>query len=63
MPKQKKRLKRLPTPLVPAHVDLRDVPIPTEVFIELAMEHFGVSREKAERLISETLIKTGKIKH
>jgi hypothetical protein len=43
----------LPDPLVPAEVDLRDVPIPLDAFIELAMSQFGMTREDAEAHIRE----------
>lgn len=37
----------LPAPLVPASMDLRDVPIPREFFARLAVREFGISYEEA----------------
>lgn len=37
----------LPPPPVPRGFDLRDVPVPTEFLVEMAMKEFGVSREEA----------------
>lgn len=39
----------LPPPLVPPEVDLRDVPIPRELFAQMAVEHFGIDIETARR--------------
>lgn len=37
-----------PKPLVPAHVSLRGSEPPWDVFVEMQMSEFGVSREVAE---------------
>lgn len=60
---KKKRTRKLPEPLVPPDVDLRDVPVPIEAFIELAMKEFGVSRKKAEEMVLEVARKNGYLKH
>lgn len=45
----------LPSPPVPPEVDLRDVPLPVETFIKMAMDQFGMSRDEASKLVHETL--------
>ncbi len=64
MPKSKKRKKAnaksvapkvLPEPLIPADVDLRDVPIPVDLFVEMAMSQFGIGRDEATKLVLETI--------
>ena len=42
-----------PAPPIPPDVDLRDVPPPIDLFIEMAMAQFGVSREEATKLMLE----------
>lgn len=41
----------LPEPLVPAEVDLRDVPIPREAFARAAALHFGIDLECARAFV------------
>jgi hypothetical protein len=45
----------LPKPPVPPDCDLRDVPIPANLFIEMAMSQFGITREEASALVYETI--------
>lgn len=54
MPRSSKGTK-LPPPLVPAGVDLRDTPLPVEAFIQMAIDQFGISRDEASRLVHETI--------
>lgn len=44
-----------PAPLVPAHVDLRDIPPPVNLFIEMAMAQFGWDRDTASRHVHEMI--------
>lgn len=41
----------LPEPLVPADVDLRDVPMPRDILVKLAMQTFGVTEREADDFI------------
>ncbi|MCX5516214.1 hypothetical protein [Kaistia algarum] len=45
----------LPAPLVPPEVDLRDTPPPRDLFISMAMQQFGLSREAATALVDDAL--------
>jgi hypothetical protein len=58
-PKRKKAQRllpgELPDPPVRPDADLRDVPIPVDAFIKLAMSEFGVTREEASRMVHECL--------
>jgi hypothetical protein len=44
-------------PPVPPDLDLRDVPIPVDAFIELAMQQFGLDRETATSMVLESVAK------
>lgn len=46
---------KLPPPLVPSYVDLRDMPPPVDLFIDMAMAQFHLPREEASRLVHETI--------
>jgi hypothetical protein len=47
--------RNLPPPPVPPDLDLRDVPIPVDAFIEMAMKQFGVDRETATSMVLEVV--------
>jgi hypothetical protein len=47
----------LPKPPVPPDCDLRDVPIPVDFFIEMAVSQFGITREEASAFIHEYIAK------
>jgi len=42
----------LPPPLVPAHLDLRDMPIPREAFAQMAATEFGIPIEEARAFVN-----------
>lgn len=52
----------LPAPPIPPDVDLRDVPPPIDLFIEMAMAQFGVSREEATKMVLEVQASTHGVK-
>jgi hypothetical protein len=45
----------LPSPPVSADADVRDVPIPANDFIALAMAQFGLSQEEASKLVHKAI--------
>lgn len=48
-------MSKLPEPMVPADCDLRDVPVPKDMLVRMAMANFGMSRRKARQLVDEVL--------
>ena len=49
----------LPDPLVPADIDLQDVPFPIASFVELAMQELGMDRETADREVRAAAERAG----
>lgn len=46
-------LGHLPPPPISPEVDLRDVPIPVDAFIDLAVQQWGIDREEAAKFVLE----------
>jgi hypothetical protein len=45
----------LPAPLVPPEVDLRGEPFPTATFVQMAMQHFGMTYAEARAIVLEAI--------
>lgn len=49
----------LPAPLTPLECDLRGQPVPLHVFVELAMQQFGMSAADAEAMVRAVAANAG----
>jgi hypothetical protein len=55
MSKRPRKTAKLPPPPVPAHVDLRDVPVPASMLVRLYLETFGGTYAEAKRFVLDHL--------
>lgn len=55
----KQKSKPLSNPLIPKDVDMRDMPIPFQLFVQIAMDDCGLSRREAEILVRDASFRLG----
>ena len=53
--KRRDRKRSLPPPLVPPHVDLRDVPVPRHLFASMMAELRGIPLAEARAFVDEVV--------
>ena len=51
----------LPEPMTPPEADLRGTEPPWKVFVDLAVEQYGLSREEAQKLVDSVRSERGQV--